>query len=537
MSATGPRNALPAGYELHWYRIERVLGQGGFGMTYLAHDINLERSVAIKEYMPAQISVRLGDQSIQPLTTEDEEDFQWGLKRFISEARNLTKFEHPNLIRVFNVFEANNTAYMVMNYETGKSLKEILKTKQTLSEEELIKILFPLMDGLESVHNKGFVHRDIKPGNIYIRADGSPVLLDFGSARQTRGFNDSKTLTNFVSPGYAPIEQYTSKSDRQGPWTDIYGLGATAYEVMTGNMPEAAIDRSVMISDNSGDNLIMASMMCKGRYSDKILAAVDHALAFNTQERPQSIDEWRKEFGVDEAQIDTIKMPPSQSHTGTEDIATVNIKQPASPGTRATDGKTEKTVVEEPYVKTEKLTTPQPASAKKKKSPLVMIAVVTLIGILGIVGYIAYQLTLERSTPAKPVVRNTPEIKPKIVVPAEPTKEEKIQKILNQAKEDITALRLTTPADNNAYDKYRKILAMDENNVDALRGIELISDKYTQFVYDNIDSHNLKQAQYYLTKAEQVSPTAPKVLVARKALETAIEEDKSVIGKIKKWFD
>ena len=537
MSASGPRNALPAGYELHWYRIDRVLGQGGFGLTYLAYDINLERSVAIKEYMPAQISVRLSDQSIHPLSTEDEEDFQWGLKRFISEARNLTKFEHPNLVRVFNVFESNNTAYMVMNYETGKSLKEVLKSKQTLSEAELIKLLFPLMDGLESVHQKGFVHRDIKPGNIFIRTDGSPVLLDFGSARQTRGFSDSKTLTNFVSPGYAPIEQYASKSDRQGPWTDIYGLAATAYEAMTGNMPEAAIDRSVTISDNAGDNLILTSMMCKGKYSEQILSAIDHALSFNAQERPQSIDEWRKEFGVNQEQLDTIKIPRSQLATGVGDAATVKMDQPPHAGTRSNDRKTEQSVVEEPYIKTEKLTTPQHISAKRNKFPLIITAVVFLVAVLAVIGFIMIRPAIEVSAPVKPVARETPEVRPKKVVPTVPTREERIANILKQAEEDIAALRLTTPRDNNAYDKYRTILAMDEGNVDALHGIELISDKYTQFVYANIDSHNLKQAQYYLSKAEQVSPTAPKVLVARKALETAIEEDKSVFGKIKKWFD
>lgn len=577
---------MPAGFELHWYRIERVLGQGGFGLTYLAYDINLERSVAIKEYMPAQISVRESDNLIHPLSTEEEEDFQWGLKRFISEARNLTKFEHPNLVRVFNVFEANNTAYMVMNYETGKSLREVLKTKQTLSEEELIRLLFPLMDGLESVHNKGFVHRDIKPGNIFIRTDGSPVLLDFGSARQTRGFSDSKTLTNFVSPGYAPIEQYASKSDRQGPWTDIYGLGATAYEVMTGNMPEAAIDRSVTISDNAGDNLISASMMCKGRYSEKILAAVDHALAFNAQERPQNIGEWRKEFGVDQSQLDTLKIPPQQLAAVAGDMATVKMDQTPHAKTRSTDMEIEKAVVEEPYVKTEKLTTPQPASTKSKNSIWIITAVVACVAVFAIVGFIVFWPTLEAPAPVTNVARKVPEVKPKKIIPTVPTKEDKIAKILKQAEEDIAALRLTTPADNNAYDKYRKILAMDEdnvdalngieviignilkqaradvvalrlttpannnaydkyrkilamdeNNADALRGIEVISDKYTQFVYENIDSHDLERAQYFLTKAEQVSPTAPKVLVARKALETAIEENRSVFSKIKKWFD
>ena len=171
MSKNQHLNALKAEYALHWYQIERVLGHGAFGITYLAHDINLDRQVAIKEYMPSSLCMRADDLSIQPLSDKHQEDFQWGLSRFISEARTLTKFEHPNLVRVFNVFEMNNTAYMVMNYEVGESLQQILKRKKALSEQELVKILLPLMSGLELIHEKGFIHRDIKPGNVFIRED------------------------------------------------------------------------------------------------------------------------------------------------------------------------------------------------------------------------------------------------------------------------------------------------------------------------------------------------------------------------------
>ena len=220
-------NSLQPDHHLLWYRIKRILGRGSFGITYLAHDVNLDRLVAIKEYMPGHLSMRVTDHMVQPLSHDHEEDFKFGLSRFISEARTLTRFEHPNLVRVFNAFEANNTAYMVMNYEIGESLQDFIKLNKALPESRIMQIIVPLMEGLQKMHAQGFIHRDIKPGNIFIRApDGSPVLLDFGSARQIRQAS-VHSLTNLVSPGYAPIEQYTSNSDKQGPWTDIYGLGAT----------------------------------------------------------------------------------------------------------------------------------------------------------------------------------------------------------------------------------------------------------------------------------------------------------------------
>ena len=201
------RNALQPGYEVLWYRIERILGQGGFGITYLAYDTNLDQHVAIKEYLPIELAVREGDDSVHPVSENHDDNYRWGLERFISEARTLAKFNHPNIVRVLSVFEQNNTAYMPMRYEEGKSLQERLPRRGTLEEDQLMKILLPVLGGLRLVHGAGFIHRDIKPANIFIRDDGSPVLLDFGSARQALG-HETKTLTSLVSPGYAPFEQY-----------------------------------------------------------------------------------------------------------------------------------------------------------------------------------------------------------------------------------------------------------------------------------------------------------------------------------------
>ena len=215
------RNSLKPGHKIHWYEIKEILGQGGFGITYLAFDPNLKKYVAIKEYLPIEVAVREGDFSVNPVSEGHIDQYQWGLDRFIFEAQTLSNFKHPNIVSILSVSEDNNTAYMVMEYEEGVSLKEKLGRRETIEENELLKIVLPIMDGLAMVHKAGFIHRDIKPGNIYIRKDGSPVLLDFGSARHALG-EKTKTLTTLFTSGYAPFEQYFSKSDEQGEWTDIY---------------------------------------------------------------------------------------------------------------------------------------------------------------------------------------------------------------------------------------------------------------------------------------------------------------------------
>jgi serine/threonine protein kinase len=298
-------HALPAGYRLHWYEIDTVLGQGGFGITYLAQDENLDQLVAIKEFLPTDLATRTRDSDVHPLSDGHTDTYGWGLNRFLTEARTLAKFRHPNIVRVLSVFEANNTAYMVMEYERGESLESALRGHRIAGEETLKGIVLALLNGLALVHDAGFIHRDIKPSNIYLREDGIPVLLDFGSARLALGV-ETRTLTSLVSPGYAPFEQYntTRDSDKQGPWTDIYALGATMYRAITGQGPVDAAARANLLLDENRDPFQPCAQLAEGKCSAPFLHAIDRALAFKPAHRPQSVQAWRVLLEADQVDPD-----------------------------------------------------------------------------------------------------------------------------------------------------------------------------------------------------------------------------------------
>ena len=280
--------ALPAGYALHEYRVEKLLGVGGFGLTYLALDSNLNLRVAIKEYLPSDIALRAPDQSITPRSPDTAETFGWGKQRFLDESRTVASFRHPNIVRVLRFFEANGTAYMVMEFVEGAALGDWVRPRRPLAQAQAAAIIAPLLEGLEVVHKAGFLHRDIKPGNIYVRDDGSPVLLDFGSARQK-----STELTAVVSPGYAPFEQYHTQG-KQGPWSDIYALGGVLYWMVTGSMPLEAPARI------RADTMVPAAQAGdKARFRPQFLAAIDWALHPFEDQRPQSVAQWRESLLTD----------------------------------------------------------------------------------------------------------------------------------------------------------------------------------------------------------------------------------------------
>jgi len=279
------RLALPVGTSLQEYTIEWTLGIGGFGITYLAMDTNLEAEVAIKEYFPSDMCTRDGGGRVRIKHSEEEPAFKEGLDKFLKECRTLANFKHPNVVRVSRFFQANDTAYMVMDYESGESFKDWLAARKTIDEALLLKMIMPLLDGLDVVHKAGFLHRDIKPANIYVRQDDSMVLLDFGAARHAVG-SRSRSLTTIVTPGYAPFEQYHSHG-KQGPWTDLYAFGGMLYWVITGAKPIEAPARI------KNDALVPASKAGAGRYSPALLAAIDWALVPDENKRPQSVAEFK----------------------------------------------------------------------------------------------------------------------------------------------------------------------------------------------------------------------------------------------------
>ena len=279
-------NALPAGYQLQEYTLKSVLGHGGFGITYLAADNNLGKDVAIKEYLPTEFAVRRDDSQVQPRSTADNNDYEWGLDRFMKEAQTLGLFRHPNIVPVYRAFKANGTAYMVMEYQNGQSLAELFRRHRTeFTEEDLLNLVIPLLDGLAVVHKAGYLHRDLKPGNIFVREDGSPVLLDFGAARNAVG-RKSKNLTSIVTPGYAPLEQYFADGN-QGPWTDIYATSSILYQAVAGRIPPEAPARV------KRDPITPAVEAGRGRFSEAFLTGIDVGLRVEEEQRPQTVEQWR----------------------------------------------------------------------------------------------------------------------------------------------------------------------------------------------------------------------------------------------------
>jgi len=321
--------ALQPGQTIGRYEIVSVLGQGGFGITYRARDVQLGREVAIKEYLPSALAIRQDGSTVLPRTTKMADDFGWGRDRFVTEGRTLASLHRATaIVQVFDYLEANGTAYIVMELLSGETLEDRIAKNGKLSSGEVDRILWPLLDGLEQVHDAGFLHRDIKPGNILLDATGNPTLIDFGASRAAMA-GRSTALTAIFTPGYAAAEQMTSA--KQGPWTDIYSLSATLYHAIVGKTPPGAFDR--MLSDA----YVPLAQLKPAGFSPGVLAGIDAGLAVVASDRPQSIAGWRPILGMTQAPIAeatvTIGMapPPVVRHVST-------LPPPAEPGTSVRAG-------------------------------------------------------------------------------------------------------------------------------------------------------------------------------------------------------
>ncbi|MGN7613884.1 SUMF1/EgtB/PvdO family nonheme iron enzyme [Magnetococcales bacterium HHB-1] len=293
MSTSRSAQTLPEGYTLQSFRVLKVIGKGGFGITYLAEDIHLDQKVAIKEYLPSGFASRVPNgQQIRPNTPNDESVFNWGLNSFLKEAKTLARFRHPSIVRVLAfIRDINNTAYIVMEYEEGEGLDAILR-RRTLSENEIRGLLPPLLDGLEKLHAAHIIHRDIKPANIMIRKeDRSPVILDFGSARQSLA--SQRRMTSLLTVGYSPFEQYDVSGGSQGAWSDIYSLGAVLYHAITGRKPLDAAERAFSHLRQEDDPMPSTYELGQGRFSASFLRAIDKSLSVAEADRPQSVAAWR----------------------------------------------------------------------------------------------------------------------------------------------------------------------------------------------------------------------------------------------------
>lgn len=278
------------------FRIIDLLGSGGFANTYLAMDLTLGREVAIKEFFPSELAIRANSQSVSVKGPAQKVQFNWAMGRFVREAKTLAKFRHPSVVRVFRVFNANDTAYIVLEFVRGSNMDMWLKRIQRRpSQDELDHFLPPLLDALEVVHDAGILHRDIKPANIYIREDErTPVLLDFGAAKYAASTVGDQTATTaaIVSKGYSPHEAYSTDAKLQGPWTDIYGLAATLHRGLTGSAP---MESTTRIMEDDFVPLANRTELAS-RYRTDFLSSIDHALAVMPKDRPQSIAQWRREL-------------------------------------------------------------------------------------------------------------------------------------------------------------------------------------------------------------------------------------------------
>ena len=384
-------SGLPAGTRLGEFEITELVGEGGFGLVYAAHDHSLQRRVALKEYMPSSLAARAGGSQVQVKSQRHRETFEAGLKSFINEARLLASFDHPSLVKVYRFWEANGTAYMVMPFLDGATLKDVLRQMGSPPDEAWLRnVLGPLTEALLVIHAEQCYHRDIAPDNVMLMPGGNRwLLLDFGAARRVIG-DMTQALTVILKPGYAPVEQYAEiPGMKQGPWTDVYALAAVVYFAIMGRTPPPSVGRLL------NDTYVPLVQAAAGRYSERFLAAIDRALAVRPEARTQSIGEFRSDLGLGDSSFvpdTTMPMPlgglPMPARAAQPTVAAGSMSPtalfpaapaPAMPPRMAATGTAPAPAPAAPAA--------GPAAAGKGKGLLIGAGVVVL-GLLGVGGYV-----------------------------------------------------------------------------------------------------------------------------------------------------
>lgn len=477
-------HALQTGYMLSEYRIEKLLGEGGFGLTYLAFDTNLEKKVAIKEYMPSEHAIRETDSKIVAKSDSSKKVYDWGLNAFINEAKTLAKFEDPNIVRVHRFFKANGTAYIVMEYCEGGCLIDRISKDVHMPENELKQLISSLVHGLQLVHNDGILHRDIKPDNIMFRLDETPVLIDFGAARQAIG-TKSRKVTTIITPGYAPLEQYSSEGTI-GPWSDIYSLAAVAYLCLTGKRPPDIMNR--LHEDK-------VTKLGAKLNSSPFLKSIDSGLELQVKNRPQSLSEWSDSWH----EIKTNKKPQDTVEVITPISAKpiyANNNRPSKQdpvrrpiSARAHVNSAEMTKVNKNYASLVK--------KKNKVSIMRVLGMVTIILGLIAIGVVSYELYLKQQKKQLIANNNNPKSSPitnqtkpinNTIAPIETAKSESVieaQKFLNK-------LGFNIPEDGK----------MDLRTIESIKAFE---DKNNLIVTGTVDDILLNELKKELTGKDETA--------------------------------
>ena len=531
-------NALPSGTRFEEYRLDAVLGAGGFGITYRAYDANLDKFVAIKEYLPVEFATRTEASTVVPHSNADAQDYHWGLTRFLDEARTLARFDHPHLNKVHRFFESNGTAYMVLEYVQGETLADRLSKEPYLEEEPLQRLLEEVLSGLSVMHDAGYVHRDIKPGNLMLREeDGSAVVLDFGAARQAVG-QRSKAITSILTPGYAPIEQYDSKADDVGPWSDIYALGIVAYRCVSGisdsELPDAVTRGRTQ--RKGGEDLTPAVEAGKGKYNAKLLEGIDWAIEVDEDDRPQTVGECQRALagsGHRKGLAKSVRRTVTRSANGgaTTERTGINWSGVALTVVILALVGVSVWMASQLYPERFKLASDDSSPMAQQEIPTDMSGDTpheTEPGETGEELASDEQAPLQRDTSQTASAKSAAESDVTITqqptmapVKTPPAEEDEVTRLLAAAEADLKARRLTSPAGNNAWDRYQRVLELEPTNLDAIKGMERVIEGYMELFGTAVEQEDFEQADSYLGRIRDLHPDSPVLITGRQQLEDA----------------